>query len=225
MRFFLDTANPEQVRIAAAWGILDGVTTNPTLMAREDRDPKWLVQEIARWVSGPISVETTSLEAEGMVREAREFVGWAPNVVVKIPMTPEGLRAVTLLREEGIRTNVTLVFSPVQALLAAKAGAVFVSPFVGRLDDVGHVGMDVVRQAVEILRRYGFATQVLAASLRHPLHVLEAAQAGADIATMPFATLEQLFRHPLTEQGLERFLADWRKLQAELARRRSSVGS
>lgn len=225
MLFFLDTANPEQVRTAAGWGILDGVTTNPTLMAREGRDPKELVQEIARWVSGPISVETTSLDADGMVREAREFVRWAPNVVVKVPMTPEGLRAVTLLKGEGIQTNVTLVFSPVQALLAAKAGATFVSPFVGRLDDIGHVGMDVVRQAVDILRRYGFATQVLAASLRHPLHVLEAAQAGADIATMPFATLEQLFRHPLTELGLERFLADWRKLQAELVRRTSPVGS
>ncbi|GBD29247.1 Transaldolase [bacterium HR32] len=222
MLFFLDTANPDQIRTAAAWGVLDGVTTNPTLMAREGREPKALVQEIARWVSGPISVETTSLDAEGMVREAREFVGWAPNVVVKVPMTPEGLRAVTALREEGIRTNVTLVFSPVQALLAAKAGAYFVSPFVGRLDDVGHVGMDVVRQAVEILRGYGYPTKVLAASLRHPLHVLEAARAGADIATMPFGTLEQLFRHPLTDLGLERFLEDWRKLQAELLARSSA---
>jgi transaldolase len=222
MLFFLDTANPDQVRTAAAWGVLDGVTTNPTLMAREGREPKALVQEIARWVSGPISVETTSLDAEGMVREAREFVGWAPNVVVKVPMTPEGLRAVVTLREEGIRANVTLVFSPVQALLAAKAGAFFVSPFVGRLDDVGHVGMDVVRQAVEILRGYGYPTKVLAASLRHPLHVLEAARAGADIATMPFGTLEQLFRHPLTDLGLERFLEDWRKLQAELLARSSA---
>lgn len=222
MLLFLDTANPDQIRTAAAWGVLDGVTTNPTLMAREGREPKALVQEIARWVSGPISVETTSLDAEGMVREAQEFVGWAPNVVVKVPMTPEGLRAVTALREEGIRTNVTLVFSPVQALLAAKAGAYFVSPFVGRLDDVGHVGMDVVRQAVEILRGYGYPTKVLAASLRHPLHVLEAARAGADIATMPFGTLEQLFRHPLTDLGLERFLEDWRKLQAELLARSSA---
>ncbi len=170
MLSFLDTANPEQVQTAAAWGVLDGVTTNPTLMAREGRDPKALVEEIARWVSGPISVETTSLDAEGMIREAREFVGWAANVVVKVPMTPEGMRAVAALRGEGIRTNVTLVFSPVQALLAAKAGAFFVSPFVGRLDDVGHVGMEVVRQAVEILRSYGFSTKVLAASLRHPLH-------------------------------------------------------
>ncbi|MDR7607461.1 MAG: fructose-6-phosphate aldolase [Armatimonadota bacterium] len=219
MRLFLDTANPDQIRTAASWGILDGVTTNPTLMAREGREPRELVREIARWVSGPISVETTSLDAEGMIQEAREFVGWAPNVVVKVPMTPEGLRAVVALRGEGIRTNVTLVFTPVQALLAAKAGATFVSPFVGRLDDIGHVGMDTVRQAVEILRRYGFPTQVLAASLRHPLHVLEAARAGADIATMPFATMEQLFRHPLTDQGLERFLADWRRLQAELSSR------
>ncbi len=222
MLFFLDTANPDQVRTAAAWGVLDGVTTNPTLMAREGREPKALVQEIARWVSGPISVETTSLDAEGMVREAREFVGWAANVVVKVPMTPEGLRAVSALRQEGIRTNVTLVFSPVQALLAAKAGAYFVSPFVGRLDDVGHVGMDVVRQAVEILRGYGYPTKVLAASLRHPLHVLEAARAGADIATMPFGTLQQLFKHPLTDLGLERFLEDWRKLQAELLARSSA---
>ncbi|MER3456652.1 MAG: fructose-6-phosphate aldolase [candidate division GAL15 bacterium] len=223
MQFFLDTANPNQIRTAASWGILDGVTTNPTLMAREGREPRELVREIARWVSGPISVETTSLDAQGMVREAREFAGWAPNVVAKVPMTPEGLRAAAALRAEGIPINVTLVFTPVQALLAAKAGATYVSPFVGRLDDIGHVGMDVVRQSVEILRRYGFATKVLAASLRHPLHVLEAARAGADVATMPFATLEQLFRHPLTDQGLERFLADWRRLQAELASRSTAA--
>jgi len=223
VQFFLDTANPNQIRTAASWGILDGVTTNPTLMAREGREPRELVREIARWVSGPISVETTSLDAQGMVREAREFAGWAPNVVAKVPMTPEGLRAAAALRAEGIPINVTLVFTPVQALLAAKAGATYVSPFVGRLDDIGHVGMDVVRQSVEILRRYGFATKVLAASLRHPLHVLEAARAGADVATMPFATLEQLFRHPLTDQGLERFLADWRRLQAELASRSTAA--
>ncbi|MDR5683341.1 MAG: fructose-6-phosphate aldolase [Armatimonadota bacterium] len=225
MKFFLDTANVEQVRTAASWGILDGVTTNPTLVAREGREHRALIQEIARYVRGPISVETTSLDAEGMVREAEEFVGWVDNVVVKVPMTPEGLRAVVALRDRNIRTNVTLVFTPMQALLAAKAGAYFVSPFVGRLDDIGHVGMDVVRDAVEILQSYGYDTQVLAASLRSPLHVLEAARAGADIATMPFATLESLFRHPLTDQGIERFLADWRRLQAELEDRRAKVGS
>jgi transaldolase len=225
MKFFLDTANVAHVRTAASWGVLDGVTTNPTLVAREGRDHRDLIQEIARYVRGPISVEATSLDADGMVREAETFVGWADNVVVKVPMTPEGLRAAGILRDRNIRTNVTLVFTPVQALLAAKAGAYFVSPFVGRLDDIGHVGMEVVRDAVDILQSYGYSTQVLAASLRSPLHVLEAARAGADIATMPFATLEMLFKHPLTDQGIERFLADWRKLQADLEGRRAKVGS
>lgn len=225
MKFFLDTASVEQVRAAASWGVLDGVTTNPTLVAREGRDHKELIQEISRYVRGPISVETTSLDAGGMIREAEAFVGWADNVVVKVPMTPEGLRAVVALRDRNIRTNVTLVFTPMQALLAAKAGAYFVSPFVGRLDDIGHVGMDVVRDAVDILQSYGYDTQVLAASLRSPLHVLEAARAGADIATMPFATMESLFKHPLTDQGIERFLVDWRELQAELEGRRAKVGS
>jgi transaldolase len=225
MKFFLDTANVAHVRAAASWSVLDGVTTNPTLVAREGRDHKEVIQEISRYVRGPISVETTSLDADGMIREAEEFVGWADNVVVKAPMTPEGLRAVAALRDRNIRTNVTLVFTPMQALLAAKAGAYFVSPFVGRLDDIGHVGMDVVRDAVDILQSYGYDTQVLAASLRSPLHVLEAARAGADIATMPFATMESLFKHPLTDQGIERFLADWRELQAVLEDRRAKVGS
>jgi transaldolase len=225
MKLFLDTANIQQIRRAASWGVLDGVTTNPTLVAREGRDHRELIQEIARYVRGPISVETTSLDADGMIREAETFVGWADNVVVKVPMTPEGLRAVVALRDRSIRTNVTLVFTPMQALLAAKAGAYFVSPFVGRLDDIGHVGMDVVRDAVEVLHSYGYDTQVLAASLRSPLHVLEAARAGADIATMPFATMESLFKHPLTDQGIERFLADWRRLQAELEGRAAKVGS
>jgi transaldolase len=225
MKFFLDTANVAHVRAAASWGVLDGVTTNPTLVAREGRDHKEVIQEISRYVRGPISVETMSLDADGMIREAEEFVGWADNVVVKAPMTQEGLRAVAALRDRNIRTNVTLVFTPMQALLAAKAGAYFVSPFVGRLDDIGHVGMDVVRDAVDILQSYGYDTQVLAASLRSPLHVLEAARAGADIATMPFATMESLFKHPLTDQGIERFLADWRELQAVLEDRRAKVGS
>jgi transaldolase len=223
VKFFLDTANLEHIRKAASWGVLDGVTTNPTLVAKEGRDHEDLIREIGRIVAGPISVETTSLVADGMIEEAERFVHWAPNVVVKVPMTPEGLRAVSSLKARGIRTNVTLVFSPMQALLAAKAGAYFVSPFVGRLDDIGHEGIDVVRDAVEILRSYDFETQVLAASLRGPLHVLEAARAGADIATIPFATMEMMFKHPLTDQGIERFLADWNRLQAELASKRANI--
>ncbi|MBM3449865.1 MAG: fructose-6-phosphate aldolase [Armatimonadetes bacterium] len=222
MKFFLDTANLEQIRKAASWDVLDGVTTNPTLVAKEGREHRDLIEEIGRIVSGPISVETTSLDADGMVAEAGQFVDWAPNVVVKVPMTPEGLRAVATLKARGVRTNVTLVFTPMQALLAAKAGAYFVSPFAGRLDDIGHVGMDVVREAVEILRSYDYETQVLAASLRGPLHVLEAARVGVDIVTMPFATMEMMFKHPLTDQGIERFLADWRRLQDALKAKRTT---
>lgn len=223
MKFFLDTANVEEIRTAHRWGILDGVTTNPTLVAREGMDYRAVVREIASITSGPISVETTSDKAEEMIAQGKAYATWAPNVVVKVPATTEGLMAATALTREGIRINVTLTFSANQALLAAKVGAYFVSPFVGRLDDIGHDGMQVVRDAVQIVRTYGFNTQVLASSLRHPLHVTQAALAGAHIATIPFKVVEQLFKHPLTEQGQERFLADWRKLQSELEQRKAKV--
>jgi len=214
MKFFLDTANIEQIREAASWGILDGVTTNPTLVSKENGTFDQILREICRIVNGPISAEVVSTQADGMVAEAKKLAAIHPNITVKIPMIPEGLKAVVQLASQGIKTNMTLVFSPVQALLAAKVGATFVSPFVGRLDDIGHVGMDVVRDAVQIMENYSFPTQVLAASLRHPTHVYEAAIAGAHVATMPFGVMAQLIKHPLTDSGLERFLKDWDKFLA-----------
>jgi transaldolase len=223
MKFFLDTANVEEIRTVQRWGILDGVTTNPTLVARERMDYRAVVREIASITSGPISVETTSDKAEEMIAQGKVYATWAPNVVVKVPATTDGVMAAAALTREGIRINMTLTFSANQALLAAKVGAYFVSPFVGRLDDIGHDGMQVVRDAVQIFRTYGFTTQVLASSVRHPLHVTQAALAGAHIATMPFKVAEQLSKHPLTEQGQERFLTDWRKLQSELEQRKAKV--
>jgi transaldolase len=215
MKFFLDTANIDQIREAASWGILDGVTTNPTLVSREEGAFEEILGEICKIVDGPISAEVVSTKADQMVQEAEQLAAFHPNITVKIPIIPEGLKAVVRLSSKGIKTNMTLVFSPVQVLLAAKAGATFVSPFVGRLDDVGHVGMDVVRDAVQILGTYGFSTQVLAASLRHPTHVYEAAMAGAHVATMPYKVMMQLVKHPLTDIGLERFLKDWETFQAK----------
>lgn len=212
MKFFLDTANIDEIRQAAAWGILDGVTTNPTLASKEGRTFRGLIEEIAGMVNGPVSAETVSLTTEGMVAEARAVCSWADNVVAKIPMTAAGLAAVRQLSEEGIPTNVTLVFSATQGLLAAKAGATFVSPFLGRLDDISHDGMQVVRDLAEIFYTYGYETEVLAASIRHPLHIIEAAKAGADVATMPFKVMEMMLKHPLTDSGLERFLSDWKKV-------------
>jgi transaldolase len=223
MWFFLDTANLDEIRTAHSWGILDGVTTNPTLVAREGREHREQIEAICSIVKGPVSVETTTTDADGMLREGLEFATWAPNVVVKVPITPDGLRALRGLRDKGIPVNVTLVFSVPQALLAAKAGATFVSPFVGRLDDAGNDGMQVVRDMCSAFRQYRFETKVLAASLRHPMHVVEAALAGAEIATLPFKVMEQLFKHPLTDVGLERFLADARRLRAELEARRARV--
>ncbi len=223
MLFFLDTGSIEEIRTAHGWGILDGVTTNPSLVSKEGTDHRTLIREIAAITSGPISVETTSERADEMVTQGRDYVTWAPNVVVKVPCTPEGIRAASVMGHEGIRINVTLVFSPNQALLAAKVGAFFVSPFVGRLDDISEDGMQVVRDIVQMYRTYGFRTKVLAASLRHPMHVVEAARAGADIATIPFKVMEQLFKHPLTDIGQERFLSDWRKLQAELEGKKTKV--
>ena len=209
MKIFLDTANIEEIREANSWGIIDGVTTNPTLIAREGRDFKEVVEEICSIVDGPISAEVISTEAEGMIREARELAKIHENITIKIPMTVEGLKAVKVLSGEDIKTNVTLVFSASQALLAAKAGATFVSPFVGRLDDNTHYGMDIIDEIVQIFENYDFDTQVLVASVRHPLHVLEAAMMGADIATIPFGVLKKMAGHPLTDIGLERFLKDW----------------
>ncbi|MDK2784769.1 MAG: transaldolase [Bacillota bacterium] len=216
MKLFLDSANLDEVREAASWGIISGVTTNPTLMAQAGaRDFKSVIREICALVpGGPISAEVVSEDTEGMLREARELAALHPQVVIKIPMTPAGTAAVRALKAEGIRTNVTLVFSTAQALLAAAAGASFVSPFVGRLDDTGADGMTVVREIVSIYRTYGYPTEVIAASIRHPRHVVEAALAGAHIATVPFKVLRQLFEHPLTKQGIERFLADWRAFTA-----------
>jgi len=213
MKFFLDTANPEEIREVASWGILDGVTTNPTLVAKEKKGFRELITEICHLVPGPVSVECVSSKCEEIVTEARNLASIAPNVVIKIPVTIEGLKATKILRAEGIRVNMTLVFSPSQAILAAKAGAAFVSPFIGRLDDISHDGLELVEQIVTIFNNYGFDTEVIVASVRHPLHVVEAALIGADIVTVPYAVMEKLVRHPLTDIGLEKFLQDWAKVK------------
>ena len=215
MKFFLDTGNVEEIRRAAELGVLDGVTTNPTLLAKEGKPFREALLEMCSLVS-VVNGEVVATDAEGMIAEGREIALLHPNIVVKIPMTTEGFKAIKVLRAEGIRINVTLVFSPAQALLVAKAGAYFVSPFVGRLDDIAADGMKVVRDIVEIYRQYGYETQVLAASLRHPMHVVEAAKLGADIATMPYKVFEQLFKHPLTDRGLQAFLQDWEKARETL---------
>lgn len=211
MKFFIDTANLEEIRAAKALGLVDGVTTNPTLMAREASDWREVAAAICAEVDGPVSLEVIAQDADGMIREARDLMGFGPNVVVKIPMTVEGIKAVRQLREMHIPTNVTLVFSPLQALAAAKAGADYVSPFVGRLDDVGHEGMEVVSQIMTIFDNYMLDTQVLVASVRSMAHVLEAAMLGAHVATIPFKVMNQLAAHPLTDKGLKAFLADWKK--------------
>lgn len=212
MKFFLDTANLEEIKKGLEMGLVDGVTTNPTLISKEGLEFWELVQEICRIVPGPVSLEVTAKDAEGMLKEAKELAKLGDNVVVKIPMTQEGIKAVRKIEAEGIKTNVTLVFSPLQALVAAKAGATYVSPFVGRLDDISSEGMRIVEQIVEIYSNYDLFTQVIVASVRHPMHVLEAALLGADVVTMPFKVLEQLFIHPLTDIGVERFLKDWERV-------------
>jgi transaldolase len=209
MKFFLDTAKVEEIREADSYGLLDGVTTNPSLVAKTGRPFRECVEEICSIVQGPVSLEAVSLESAGMIKEAQELSSIAPNVVVKIPLIIEGLKAVKILKGMGIRTNVTLCFSPLQALMAAKAGASYISPFVGRLDDRSHDGMQVVEQIKTIYDNYGFETEILVASIRHPLHILDAALMGADIATIPFAVYEKMVRHPLTDLGIERFLKDW----------------
>ncbi len=212
MKFFIDTANVEEIKKANDLGMVDGVTTNPSLVAKEGREFKGLIQEICHIVSGPVSAEVVSLESEAMVAEARDLAKLAENIVVKIPCIEEGLKAVKILSQEGIQCNVTLCFSPLQALMAAKAGAAFISPFVGRLDDISHKGMEIVEDIISIYDNYGFETEVIVASIRNPIHVLDAALMGADIATIPFKVIQQLIKHPLTAIGLEKFLADWKKL-------------
>ncbi len=216
MKFFIDTANLKEIREAHEMGILDGVTTNPSLIAKEGagRGFKETILDICEIVQGPVSVEVVATEKAGMLREAQEFATWSKHVVVKLPTTKDGVKACKELTSKGIKTNLTLCFSPNQALMVAKAGATYVSPFVGRLDDISHVGMDLVRQVIQIYNNYGYKTQVLAASLRHPLHVVEAAMAGAHVATIPFKVLDQMIKHPLTDKGLDAFLKDWEKVKA-----------
>ncbi|HEA65056.1 MAG TPA: fructose-6-phosphate aldolase [Candidatus Aminicenantes bacterium] len=213
MQIFLDTANLDQIKEAASWGILNGVTTNPTLVSKENLNFEDLIKKICKIVPGPVSVECVSTKSKDIIKEARDLAKLADNVVVKIPICVEGLKAIKVVSGEGIKVNTTLIFSPNQALLAAKAGARFVSPFVGRLDDLSHQGMDLVDEIVTIFNNYGYETEVIVASIRHPLHVLETALMGADIATVPFAVLEKMVKHPLTDIGIEKFLKDWSKVK------------
>ncbi len=212
MKLFIDTANVDHIREVASWGVLSGVTTNPSLIAKEGRDFREVIEEICEIVDGPISAEAVSPDAEGMMKEARKFSAWHPNVTIKLPMTDEGLKAAAMCSQEGIKTNVTLIFSPSQALLAAKAGATFVSPFVGRLDDISHTGMELVQTIVAMYDNYGIETEVIVASVRNPLHVVEAALMGGHIATIPYKVFKQMLAHPLTDIGIQKFLDDWEKV-------------
>jgi transaldolase len=214
MKFFIDTANIDEIKEAAALGVLDGVTTNPSLVAKEGKDFRKLLNEILKIVDGPVSAEVISTDYDGILKEGRELASIHKNIVVKVPLIKEGLKAVKTLSGEGVKVNVTLCFSPTQALLAAKAGATYVSPFVGRLDDISTSGMDLIAQIVQIYGNYDYRTEVLVASVRHPLHVVEAALLGADVCTIPFAVIDKMFNHPLTDTGLEKFLTDWKKLES-----------
>jgi transaldolase len=212
MKFFIDTAEVSEIKAASELGLVDGVTTNPSLIAKSGRDFREVITEIAELVDGPISAEVISLDAPGMLKEARELVQINPErIVIKLPMTSEGLKATRVLSDEGVRTNVTLIFSAVQALLAAKAGATYVSPFVGRLDDIGHEGMECVEQIKTIFDNYGYTTEIIVASVRSPMHILNAGLVGADICTIPYSVMQQLAKHPLTDIGIEKFMADWDK--------------
>lgn len=213
MKFFIDTANIDEIKEAAALGMVDGVTTNPSLVAKEGKDFNTILNEILEVVNGPISAEVVSTDYDGIVKEGRELASIHKNIVVKVPLIMEGLKAVKTLSGEGIKTNVTLCFSAAQALLAAKAGATYISPFVGRLDDISHDGMLLIQQIIQIYDNYGFDTQVLVASIRNPLHIVDAAMMGADVATIPFAVIKKLFNHPLTNNGLEKFLSDWKNME------------
>jgi transaldolase len=219
MKFFIDTANIDQIREVDSWGIVDGVTTNPTLVGKEGVDFKTRVLEICEAIAPrPVSAEVISVDAEGIIKEARELAAWADNVVVKIPFIKEGMKALHVIAQEGIRVNCTLIFSAPAGLIAAKAGAAYISPFVGRLDDIGHDGMELVRQLVPIMQNYMFDTEIIVASVRTPAHVIEAAMLGADIATVPFDVLDKLFNHPLRDKGLDSFLKDWAKFQEGLGK-------
>lgn len=209
MKLFIDTANIDEIREVNDWGVVSGVTTNPSLIAKEGRDFKEVISEITSIVDGPISAEVISLEADGMIKEAEELAKIHRNIVIKIPMTKEGLKAVSVLNKKDIKINVTLVFSPSQALLAARAGATYVSPFIGRMDDIGNEGMSVIRDIVEIFQMHDIKTEIIAASIRHPMHVIEAARMGVDIATIPYKVFESMVKHPMTDKGIERFLKDW----------------
>lgn len=213
MKLFIDTANLDEIREVNSWGVLDGVTTNPSLIAKEGRDFKTVVAEIAELVDGPISAEVVSEDYEGMLKEARELSKIHKNIIIKVPMTKDGLKAVNILDKEEIKTNVTLIFSANQALLAARAGASYVSPFIGRLDDIGNEGIDIVKDVAEIFYIYGMETEIISASIRHPIHVLESAKAGADIATIPYKIFNQMLNHPLTDSGIEQFLKDWESVK------------
>lgn len=210
MKFFIDTASIEEIKEAHSLGILDGVTTNPSLVAKEGRNFRQLLDEILAIVDGPVSAEVVSVEVDGIIKEGRELSRIHPNIVVKVPLIVDGIKAVKVLSEEGVKTNVTLCFSATQALIAAKAGATYISPFVGRIDDISTDGMQLIEQIVTIYDNYGYPTEVLAASIRHPLHVVQAAMAGADVATIPFKIIQQMFKHPLTDIGLKNFLSDWK---------------
>lgn len=212
MKFFIDTANVDEIKKGLEMGLVDGVTTNPSLLAKEKRDPQATIKDIMSLVDGPVSLEVIATNATGMCEEARKLAALGPNAVIKIPMTEEGIKAVRMLSHEGIKTNVTLMFQPVQALIAAKAGATYVSPFIGRLDDISTRGMGIIEDTITIFSNYGFETEIIVASIRHPMHVVEAALLGADIATIPFGVLRQLMNHPLTDIGLERFLKDWQSI-------------
>ncbi len=215
MKIFLDTANVDQIKKAKEYGILDGVTTNPSLVAKENKEFLTLIKEILEVVPGPVSVEVTATDAEGMIKEARKYAKLGENVVIKVPINLEGLKVVKTLSDEGIKTNVTLVFSSSQALLAAKAGATYVSPFVGRIDDISGNGMELIEEILQVFDNYGIETEIIVASVRHPLHFVQSAVLGADIATIPFDTLEKLLKHPLTDIGMERFLKDWEKVKKD----------
>jgi len=213
MKFFIDTANIDEIKEAAALGVLDGVTTNPSLVSKEGKDFRKLLDEILKIVDGPVSAEVISTDYEGILKEGRDLAKIHKNIVVKIPLIKEGLKACKILTSEGINVNVTLCFSPTQAILAAKAGATYISPFVGRMDDISTSGMDLISQIVQIYRNYNYKTEILVASVRHPLHVVEAALIGADVCTIPFNVIKKIFNHPLTDIGLEKFLGDWKKLK------------
>lgn len=213
MKFFIDTANIEEIKKGIAMGLVDGVTTNPSLLAKEKKDPDAVIREIMSIVEGPVSLEVIATDAGGMCEEARKLAALGTNAVIKIPMTEEGMKAVRILSQEGIKTNVTLIFQPIQALIAAKVGADYVSPFIGRLDDISQRGMDVVGDTITMFSNYGYETEIIVASIRNPLHVVDAALLGADIATIPFNVIRQLMNHPLTDIGLERFLKDWESIK------------